>query len=152
MCILRINPFCLPVDILHDQYPYRFFNQRDSSSAVVAKLRHRDATLQLFCIQQDRTLPSTTWYNINASNATRRSTFYEEEIKQRETPLTGEQKKTENQTDRKRGEKRCVPYCCCTSVISNELIIHCTKTFYTPATALCVRVLSLAMKKLHSSA
>ena len=45
VCVLHIKPFFLPVDIQHNQCPWRFFHLRSDTCSGVTKLRHRDITL-----------------------------------------------------------------------------------------------------------
>ena len=45
VCVLRIEPFFLPVDIQHNKSPCRFFNPRVIHVKWPQKLRHRCTTL-----------------------------------------------------------------------------------------------------------
>ena len=57
VCVFfTLSRFFLPVDIQHNQCPWRFFNPRTCTSYVVTKLRH----------SRDTTLPRT-WYAVSTA-------------------------------------------------------------------------------------
>ena len=115
MCVLHIKPLFLPVDIQHNQCPCRFVNpRRDTSPAVVTKVRHRDTTtlprtrhqvlwaMQCHVIVLDTTDTTHTLYKIEKRKETKKKQKQRRQIKREK-----EEKKTRRNKLSCRPRRRC---------------------------------------------